>query len=165
MTEKTEMEFSFEKLDEYYNRLLKEYELSGEFEDISHNAYMYIRKIHLLGTPSLSELARSMEVTKPSASAMVHKLSDKKLLTISPSETDKRVTLLNLTDKGVRFIEFQDFADKRIYTRIREVLDDNEFSLFSELWRKIDANLDATINEPCDLNSDANPVKGGDDGK
>jgi DNA-binding MarR family transcriptional regulator len=165
MSEKTEMEFSFEKLDEYYNRLLKEYELSGEFEDLSFNAYMYLKKIHILGTPSLLELARSMEVTKPSASAMVHKLSDKKLLTMSPSASDKRVTLLGLTEKGVKFIEIQDSADKRIYMRIREILDDNEFFAFTELWRKIDSNLDVDINTSFNANCAAKLKKGGNDGK
>lgn len=135
------MEFSFGKLDGYYNHLLKEYEISGEFEDISFNAYMYLKKIYTLGNPSLSELARTMEVSKSSASTMVHKLAGKGLLSISPSPGDKRVTLLGLTEKGVQFIEFQDFADARLYSRIREILDDDEFSLFVKLWQKIDTNL------------------------
>ncbi|WP_319508393.1 MarR family transcriptional regulator [uncultured Methanolobus sp.] len=142
MFEKTEMQFSFEKLDEYYNRLLKEYEFSGEYGALSLNAYLYLKNIHTLGTPSLSELARTMDVTKPSASAMVHKLANKGLLIISPHPGDKRVTLLSLTEKGAEFIKFQDFADTRLYTRIREILDDSEFSVFVELWQKIDANLE-----------------------
>jgi DNA-binding MarR family transcriptional regulator len=143
MIEKTEMAFSFEKIDDYYNRLLKEFEFSGEYGDLSLNAYMYLKNVHTLGTPSLSELARTMDVSKPSASAMVHKLANKGLLIISPSPGDKRVTLLSLTEKGLQIIKFQDFADARLYAKIKDILDDDdEFSLFVKLWQKIDANLE-----------------------
>ncbi|MEZ5334800.1 MAG: MarR family transcriptional regulator [Methanolobus sp.] len=135
------MEFSFEKLDEYYNRLLKEYGHPGEFEDLSLNAYVYLKKIHSLSNPSLSELARSMHVTKPSASAMVHKLKGRGLVRITPSMRDKRVTLLSLTEKGMQLIEIQDIADTKLYSKIREILDDDEFSLFVKLLNKIDTNL------------------------
>ena len=109
---------------------------------------MYIKNINALGQPSLSELARNMNVKKPSASAMVHKLAGKGLVSISPSPSDRRVTLLSLTGKGVHFIEVQNLADIKLYERIREILDDGEFSTFVGLWQKIDANLE-----------------GGDDGK
>jgi DNA-binding MarR family transcriptional regulator len=142
MLGKTEMQFSFEKIDEYYNRLLKEYEFSGEYGDLSLNAYMYLKNIHTLGAPSLSELARAMEVSKPSASAMVHKLVNKGLLIISQSPGDKRVTLLGLTEKGVQFIEYQALADTKLYARIRDILDDNEFSVFVAMWQKIEENLE-----------------------
>jgi DNA-binding MarR family transcriptional regulator len=142
MLGKTEMQFSFEKIDEYYNRLLKEYEFSGEYGDLSLNAYMYLKNIHTLGAPSLSELARAMEVSKPSASAMVHKLVNKGLLIISQSPGDKRVTLLGLTEKGVQFIEYQALADTKLYARIRDILDDNEFSVFVAMWQKIEDNLE-----------------------
>jgi DNA-binding MarR family transcriptional regulator len=142
MLGKTEMQFSFEKIDEYYNRLLKEYEFSVEYGDLSLNAYMYLKNIHTLGAPSLSELARAMEVSKPSASAMVHKLVNKGLLIISQSPGDKRVTLLGLTEKGVQFIEYQALADTKLYARIRDILDDNEFSVFVAMWQKIEENLE-----------------------
>jgi DNA-binding MarR family transcriptional regulator len=84
-----------------------------------------------------------MDVSKPSASAMVHKLANKGLLIINSSPGDKRVTLLSLTEKGLQIIKFQDFADARLYAKIKDILDDDdEFSLFVKLWQKIDANLE-----------------------
>lgn len=139
-------EFSFEKLDQYYNRLIKEYEMSETFEDISFNAFMYLKKIYSLGTPSLSELAGSMEVKKPSASSMVHKLADKGFVSIVQSPEDKRVCLLSLTGKGTKFIRFQEFADERLFLRISEILDSRELDIFMALWQKITMNLDGDVN-------------------
>ena len=45
-------------------------------------------------------------------------------------------------------VPVQNLADIKLYERIREILDDGEFSTFVGLWQKIDANLE-----------------GGDDGK
>ncbi|MDW7731202.1 MAG: MarR family transcriptional regulator [Methanolobus sp.] len=142
MDDRTILEFSFDKVDQYYNDLIKGSGMSGEFEDISFNAYMYLKKIYSLGQPSLSELALSMKVKKPSASTMVHKLKARGLVDVSPSLKDRRMSLLKLTDKGVKFIECQESADRKLVTRIREILDDEEFVKFSQLWHKVSSNLD-----------------------
>lgn len=139
-------EFSFEKLDQYYNRLIKEYEMSEAFEDMSFNAFMYLKKIHYLRKPSLSELASSMEVKKPSASSMVHKLADKGFVSIAQSSEDKRVCSLSLTGKGTKFIRFQEFADERLFLRIGEILGPKELQVFMALWQKITSNLDVDGN-------------------
>lgn len=141
-----EQEFSFEKLDQYYNRLLKEYEMSEAFEDLSFNAFMYLKNIHSLGTPSLSELASSMDVKKPSASSMMHKLANKHFVSIVQFLHDKGVCLSSLTGIGTKFIRFQEFADERLFLRISEILSSQELQIFMALWQKILANLDVDEN-------------------
>ena len=70
----------FEKIDRSYQRILKEYEFSEEYSEISLNAYLYLKKINSLDNPTMSELAEAMEVSKPSASNMVSKMAEKGLV-------------------------------------------------------------------------------------
>jgi DNA-binding MarR family transcriptional regulator len=69
-----------EKMNRYYQKNLKEYEFSEEYTDITYNIFLYLRKINSLGNPTISELAKAMEVSKPSASNMVSKIAEKGLL-------------------------------------------------------------------------------------
>ncbi|MEM7663109.1 MAG: MarR family transcriptional regulator [Pseudomonadota bacterium] len=47
-----------------------------------------------------SELARIFQVTKPSMTAIIGKLEKKDLVTIVPSETDRRRKIIEITDAG-----------------------------------------------------------------
>ena len=52
-----------EKMDRYYQKNLKEHEFSEEYSDISYNIFLYLRKINSLSNPTISELAKAMEVS------------------------------------------------------------------------------------------------------
>ncbi|WP_235283394.1 MarR family winged helix-turn-helix transcriptional regulator [Methanosarcina mazei] len=107
----------FEKIDRYYQKNLKEYEFSEEYSDISFNTFLYLRKINSLGNPTMSELAKAMEVSKPSASNMVSKMTEKGLVETGASPKDGRVCLLGLTDKGKKVIEIENGADMKFFRK------------------------------------------------
>lgn len=52
------------------------------------------------GSPSLKELAHALDVTAPSASAMVDRLVEMGMLTREPSQVDRREVVVALSDKG-----------------------------------------------------------------
>jgi DNA-binding MarR family transcriptional regulator len=66
-----------EKMDHYYQKNLKECKFLEEYRDITCNAFLYLRKINSLGNPTISELAKTMEASKPSASNMVSIMAEK----------------------------------------------------------------------------------------
>lgn len=66
-----------EKMDHYYQENLKECEFLEEYRDITCNVFLYLRKINSLGNPTISELAKTMEVSKHSASNMVSIMAEK----------------------------------------------------------------------------------------
>ena len=131
-----------EKMDHYYQKNLKEHEFLEEYSDITYNIFLYLRKINSLGNPTISELAKAMEVSKPSASNMVSKMVDKGLLKTKASPKDGRVCLLELTDKGKRIIEIESWADMKFIEKIREILDEEEFGVLERIFEKIASGLE-----------------------
>jgi DNA-binding MarR family transcriptional regulator len=131
-----------EKMDRYYQKSLKEYEFSEEYSDITSNIFLYLRKINFLDNPTISELAKAMEVSKPSASNMVSKMAEKGLLKTKTSPKDGRVCLLALTDKGKKVVEIETWADIKFFENIRGILDEEELKVLERILEKIAAGLE-----------------------
>lgn len=131
-----------EKMDHYYQKNLKEHEFSEEYSDITYNLFLYLRKINSLGNPTISELAKAMEVSKPSASNMVSKMAEKGLLKTKAFPKDGRVCLLELTDKGKKVVEIENWADMRFFEKIRKILDEEELEVLERIIEKIAAGLE-----------------------
>ena len=131
-----------EKMDRYYHKNLKEHEFSEEYSDITYNIFLYLRKINSLGNPTISKLAKAMEVSKPSASNMVSKIADKGLLKTKASPRDGRVCLLELTDKGKKVVEIENWADMRFFDKIQEILNEEELEVLERICKKIAAGLE-----------------------
>ncbi len=132
----------FELIDHNYQKSLKEYEFSEEYSDITYNIFLYLRKINSLGNPTISELAKAMEVSKPSASNMVSKMAEKGLLKTKASPKDGRICLLELTDKGKKVVEIENWADMRFFEKIREILDEKELEILGKIFEKIADGLE-----------------------
>lgn len=132
----------FEKINQCYQKFLKEYEFSDEYSEISLNAYLYLRKIYSLGNPTMSELAKAMEVSKPSASNMVSKMAEKGMVETRASPKDGRVCLLELTDKGKKVVEIENGADMKFFEKVREILDGEELEVLEKIFGKIAAGLE-----------------------
>lgn len=132
----------FENMDRYYQKNLKEHEFSEEYSDITYNIFLYLRKINSLDNPTVSKLAKAMEVSKPSASNMVSKIVDKGLLKTKASPKDGRVCLLELTDKGKKVVEIENWADMRFFEKIQEILDEEELEVLERIFEKIAAGLE-----------------------
>lgn len=132
----------FEKIDRYYQKNLKEYEFSEEYSDISFNTFLYLRKIKSLGNPTMSELAKAMEVSKPSASNMISKMVEKGLLETKASPKDGRVCLLGLTNKGKKVVEIENGADMKFFEKVREILNKDELEVLERIFEKIAAGLE-----------------------
>jgi len=136
-----------EKMDRYYQKNLKEHEFSEEYSDITYNIFLYLRKINSLSNPTISELAKAMEVSKPSASNMVSKIVDKGLLKTKASPRDGRICLLELTDKGKKVVEIENWADMRFFEKIQEILDEEELKVLERICKKIAAGLGEEIDD------------------
>ena len=132
----------FENMDRYYQKNLKEHEFSEEYRDITYNIFLYLRKINSLDNPTVSKLAKAMEVSKPSASNMVSKIAEKGLLKTKASPKDGRVCLLELTDKGKKVVEIENWADMRFFEKIQEILDEEELEVLERIFEKIAAGLE-----------------------
>ncbi|MCD4822769.1 MAG: MarR family transcriptional regulator [Methanococcoides sp.] len=136
------VQLSFEKVDKYYQKILTKNEKLEKYADVSYSSFSYLVVVRSLVNTTISELASAMDVKKPSASAMVKKLVDMGLLEVERSISDKRVCNLTLSAEGNEVVELGRSADDLFFRKVEEILDDNEFEVFSVLWEKITSNLE-----------------------
>ncbi|NPE27647.1 MarR family transcriptional regulator [Methanococcoides sp. SA1] len=135
-------QLSFEKVDKYYQKILTKNEQLEKYAYVGYSSFSYLLEVRSLVNPTISELASAMGVKKPSASTMVKKLVDMGLVEVERSISDKRVYNLTLSAEGNEVIELGRSTDNLFFGRVEEILDDNEFEVFSVLWEKITFNLE-----------------------
>ncbi|MGI9279961.1 MAG: MarR family winged helix-turn-helix transcriptional regulator [Endozoicomonas sp.] len=113
---------------------------SGEIElanQLSFNEYDYLKSVHELDSPRLSDLAKQMNVSKPSATTMVQKLEKRGLIRRSPCPEDGRAFRLSITPMTLNILE----KDKEIYSalinRISRTLPEKELNRLEQLLSKV----------------------------
>lgn len=134
-------QLSFENVSIYYNKIVNDGK-PDKNKDLSARLYLYLTQIKTLGDPTMSELAVSARVSKPAVSNAVKKLQEMGLVDVRESETDRRVTHLFITDTGKEVLEVLDSADQQFFGKIEEILGDEDFKLFSNLWDRISRGLE-----------------------
>ncbi|AKB85067.1 Transcriptional regulator, MarR family [Methanococcoides methylutens MM1] len=90
----------------------------------------------------MSELATSARVSKPAVSNAVKKLQEMGLVDIRESTKDRRVSHLCISDTGKEVLEVLDSADQQFFRKIAEILGDDDFKLFADLWERISSGLE-----------------------
>jgi DNA-binding MarR family transcriptional regulator len=91
-----------------FDLALKKYQSQAEnnfgISRLTISQLHYIDAIHLLGEPSITEIAGRLNFTKASVTASVNKLMDMGFLIKIQSVDDKRVFHVHLTDAGNKLI-------------------------------------------------------------
>jgi len=88
-------------------------------EDITLDQYLVIRYLRMKGRSISSELADVFGVGKSSITAIMTRLSDKRLIERIPDVKDRRVIYLSLTEAGRKLAEM---IDDRIRERLSTVM-------------------------------------------
>jgi DNA-binding MarR family transcriptional regulator len=86
---------------DHINRLFSD----EERRRFSVNDYYYLTVISQMGESKMGDVAAALHLTKPSVTVMVERLKKAGLVSTSRSQTDRRVVLLRLTDKGAQLIQ------------------------------------------------------------
>ncbi|MBP2031070.1 DNA-binding MarR family transcriptional regulator [Methanohalophilus levihalophilus] len=134
-------QLSFENVSIYYNKIVND----GKFDnnkDLSARLYLYLNQIRILDNPTMSELAASVRVSKPAVSNAVKKLQEMGLVDVQESMKDRRSCHLCTTSMGYEVLDVLDSADQQFFRKIEEILGDEDFRLFSNLWTRISAGLE-----------------------
>lgn len=84
--------------DSCYEQVKRIYDsLSVEFEP---SWYPYVMHVHSAGECGINDIAQSLGISQPAASAMVKKIVARKLFTSKPLPQDARTRVIALTEKG-----------------------------------------------------------------
>ena len=108
----------------------------GELAELSMKQLVYLDTIASLDHPTFSDLAKRMQVSKPSVTAIVGKLMQKGYVEKVQSAEDRRAFHLLLTDKGKTLSQMHENIHRRIAEHFTHALDQQELHQFARLLNK-----------------------------
>ena len=126
-----------------YRKLLRSYtdfQLNAlEDCDLSPNEIVVLSSIET--TPTASEIASLSDVSKALVSRSVRLLKEKKYITATVSEDDKREQELALTEEGKKIAELIDEANRRYFATAFANFEANEKQVLKALLQVMMRNL------------------------
>ena len=105
--------------------------------NVNLSLYQYIYTIGNLDNPVFSDLAETLNVSKPAITASVNKLIEQGIAAKRQSNEDKRLYYLNLTPKGQEIFNICKMANQKVEDQIKDKLTKEEWELFVKLLTKI----------------------------
>ncbi len=107
------------------------------FNELTLTQMNYLETINNLHNPNLTELAREMNLTKPTVKAAIDKLIEKDFISRVKSDDDRRSAHLHLTVKGKVINHIHEFAHKQMAEFISSKLTTDEINLLKTLFEKV----------------------------
>lgn len=99
--------------------------ITEEFKDITNNDMHIIEAIGNDEPRSMSVIAKSLNITVGTLTTNMNSLEDKKYILRERSQTDKRVVLVKLTEKGRKaFFHHRDFHRRMIHSIVKDLEED-----------------------------------------
>ncbi len=109
--------------------------------------YLVLRRIHLEGASRITELADLMGVEPSTISRHVQLLEARGWLTRKPGESDKRVSMADVTAEGAEIVEAIEQERRRILDRTLAHWSDAELDRFVELFDRFASDLSDALHE------------------
>ncbi len=131
------LENSLDQLERHLNRIWRDHDTSGQFNQVSFNEYDYLKTIQQLGSPRMSDIARNMHVQKPSVSNMLAKLERKALVQRHRCAEDGRAFRITLTEKGLALMTLDEKILAVAVNRIKKTLSATEYRSLEKLLTKV----------------------------
>jgi DNA-binding MarR family transcriptional regulator len=107
------------------------------FNELTLTQMNYLETINNLHNPNMTELAREMNLTKPTVKAAIDKLIEKDFICRVKSDDDRRSAHLHLTVKGKVINHMHDFAHKQMAELITSKLTKEEINLLESVFEKV----------------------------
>lgn len=134
------MEYSIEQL---INILLHKSELleaeikqNSDLKNLTPKQLYCLEMIFEMKNPSITEIAESLSITKPSASVMIDRLVDNDYVYKVKSDKDRRSAHVHLTDKGVKAAKLHTKAHNTFAGKLTKELTESEISILKVLLAK-----------------------------
>jgi len=108
----------------------------SELAELSMKQLVYLDTIASLDQPTFSDLAKHLQVSKPSVTAIVGKLMQKGYVEKVQSTEDRRAFHLLLTNKGRTLSQMHENIHRRIAEHFTHALDEHELQQFARLLKK-----------------------------
>lgn len=123
-------------LSEFISKIVDETFDYNDFKDLTQQQLNYLKVVVKLKNPTLSELARELRLTKPTVTVLADKLTEKGYVERVPSDLDRRVMHLHVSDKGNKINKLHEIAHERLTEKIKSRLSEAEILILTELLMK-----------------------------
>jgi DNA-binding MarR family transcriptional regulator len=124
-------------LSELVEKVLEETITQSDFMDLTQQQLHYLQVIVKMKNPSLTELARELDLTKPTVTVLVDKLVEKGYVKRVKSDEDRRSMHLHIDKKGSKINALRETAYERMAEKISTGLSKTETAILTELLKKI----------------------------
>jgi DNA-binding MarR family transcriptional regulator len=105
--------------------------------ELSMKQIVCLDTIARLERPTFSEMALQLQVSKPSVTAIIARLIQKGYVQKVPSDSDRRVSHILLTEKGRRLSEAHQNFHRKIAGHFAAILDPDELRQLGRLLYKV----------------------------
>ena len=110
---------------------------------LSASDYFTVETVYLLGTPTISEFARTLKISQPNATYRIKSLMEKGYLE-KLSTKKKSAFRLTVTEKFKKYYHEDMGYGKYIFNRLKAALDEEELKSVDELFEKFISACDST---------------------
>jgi len=109
----------------------------SDFSDLTWQQLHYLKVLVKMKNPTLTELAKELNLTKPTVTVLVDKLTEKGYIRRVKSDDDRRVMHLHIDKKGAKVNALREIAHEKMAEKIKSGLSVPETAILTELVRKI----------------------------
>ncbi|MDD4107830.1 MAG: MarR family transcriptional regulator [Prolixibacteraceae bacterium] len=109
----------------------------NSYEDLTNQQLNCMLVIIRLRNPTLTQLSKELNLTKPTVTVLVDKLVNKGYLRRVTSENDRRAIHLHIEKKGENIERLRGIAHLRMTERIMAGLNNTEALILTELLKKV----------------------------
>lgn len=134
--EKEKIRLSFNKFLKMYFLSCKEVYEEISFDRITSKQFKYLKEIHLKEEVTLTELANTFNVSKPTMNEFIHKFLDAGIVEKRKSCKDKRVSYITLTDIGITLATTNILESQRAVEKMTNTLNKEELKMITSLFEK-----------------------------
>jgi DNA-binding MarR family transcriptional regulator len=124
-----------------YHEVLREADESAVREsglpDVTINQFFYLQEIERQGTTTLTALAETLGVSKPTVTVVVTKLVKNGFIVRTRSEEDQRIYHLTLSDTGARIIRLKQQTYRNFIRIVSTRVSPAEMETIAEAFRLI----------------------------
>jgi len=103
--------------------------------DITIHQFFYLQEIRHQNITTLTALAQALNITKPSATAIVSRLIKDGFVSRTKSEEDQRKYFLSLTDKGHLIFKHKERAYKKFIQNVEKCTTKKQQELLAEAFQ------------------------------
>ncbi len=136
-------DLNFKKLEESSLLVLRKFTMAytvpreAKEARISNSQYLILEILRNEGRKSSSELAQFFKITLPAITNLSKKLVDGGYVERIQSELDRRLILLQITPKGLHFLNVMDETGKNIIKTLWEDLSSEEVKQLNSIFQKV----------------------------